>query len=183
MFNLRTLGKEFHKFATAKRNRTQSRAFTPEEEQQLLEALEDITNIDGIQLVLNQNHQYDSVEALRLDVVCNGRFVTPVLSCPGIMTDHTYTLYRMYHDIRNHVLQSKSFSPFDELLSAFDLFFALRGKVSQYTLDFIFTDVLLMNAVYAHSPKKWHQLENGTHHRVCCLSTFEASKLLKDSPN
>ena len=138
-------------------------------EKELLTALADEVDISDLTIVFADDDEspYRSELDLRLDVVVNQRFVTPVLSCPGIMNDMTYTLYRLYHDVLNHVLQNKSFSPFDEVLSGLDLLNRLQGKVSPYVLDFIFTDVILMNAVYEYSPRRWAKLKNGTNHAVC----------------
>lgn len=180
MADLKSLGREYHAEAKA-HEATMSRSFTPNEEQRLMEALQEIVDMGDITMHLVDESPYANENELRHDVLVNKRFQTPLLDCGDMMSRYTYTFYRMAHDIRNHVLQNKSFSPFDELLSAFDLTHALEGKVSDYTLDFIFTDVLLMNSVYAYSPSKWRKLENGKHHHVCCMKSWQSSKLLLPS--
>ncbi|QKE60812.1 hypothetical protein [Arthronema virus TR020] len=180
MVNLKSLGQSFNSHARST-DVPQSRPMTTEEETQLITALNEIVDLSDLNIEYVGESPYANEYELRLDVIVNNRFRTPVLSCPGIMSSHTYTMYRLAHDVRNHVFQSKSFSPFDELLSAFDLIQALRGKVSQYVLDFVFTDVLLINAVYAFNRRSWRTLENGKHHKVCCLETWNASSLLVPS--
>lgn len=176
--SLKALGKQYFKLCTD-RNRSQSRPFTETEEKELLTALADEVDITDLTIVFADDESpYRSELDLRLDVVVNQRFVTPVLSCPGIMNDMTYTLYRLYHDVLNHVLQNKSFSPFDELLSGLDLIQRLQSKVSPYVLDFIFTDVILMNSVYEHSPKRWAKLQNGTNHAVCCSRFYSLTNTI-----
>lgn len=180
MFNLKSLGQSYNSHARCAEVPA-SRTMTAEEETQLINALNEIVDLSDLNIEYVGESPYANEYELRLDVIVNNRFRTPVLSCPGIMSNRTYTMYRLAHDVRNHVLQNKSFSPFDELLSAFDLIQALRDKVSQYVLDFVFTDVLLVNAVYAYNKRSWRTLKNGEHHKVCCMQTWNESSLLLPS--
>lgn len=182
MADLKTLGQRFNSLVRDTKTPA-SRPLTSEEATGLIAALNELVDMSNISIEYVGESPYENEYQLRLDVVMSNRFRTPLLSCPGMMSDEAYTLYRAVHDVRNHVLQGKSFSPFDELLSAFDLTKNLEGKVSQYVLDFIFTDVLLVNAVYAFNKRSWQTLKNGSNgaHRVCCLKTWNASGLLKMS--
>lgn len=180
MTDLKSLGRSYN--AIAKGNEFPvGREMTQQEQDEMLEALRSIVDTSDLHIEFVDVSPYQTEYDLRRDVIVNKRFRTPMLSCPGIMDDLVYTLYRMMHDIRNHVLQHKSFSPFDELLSAYDLTKELDGKVSQYTIDFIFTDVLLFNSVYAYNRRSWSTLKNGENHKICCFSTWNASSMLVPS--